>query len=117
AFPSGFATFPLVPSAAKRDTAKSDEAQASRRIMRRTTGARRGVPADISDFLNSIIYQLYPLGRYASRTKTPLSFPTQGRGMVEAAGVDLASEDRQRPGSTCVADRLCFAATHAHRQA
>ena len=37
--------------------------------------------------------------------------------MVEAARVELASEDRQRTGSTCVADRLCFAATHAHRQA
>ena len=37
--------------------------------------------------------------------------------VVEAARVELASEDRQRTGSTCVADRLCFAAIHAHRQA
>ncbi len=37
--------------------------------------------------------------------------------MVEARGVEPLSEDRQRTGSTCVADRLSFAATHAHRQA
>src|SRR5215467_10125153 len=90
AFASGFAAFPLVPSAAKRDTAKSDEAHASRRTMRRTTGACRGGPADIVDFPNSISYSLYPLGRYASRTKKPLSFPTQGPGMVEAARVENA---------------------------
>jgi hypothetical protein len=37
--------------------------------------------------------------------------------MVEAPGVEPGSEDRQRNGSTCVADRFHFAATHAHRLA
>jgi len=37
--------------------------------------------------------------------------------MVEVAGIEPASEDRQRNGSTCVADRLSFATAHAHRQA
>lgn len=37
--------------------------------------------------------------------------------MVEARGVEPLSEDRQRTGSTCVADSLSFAATHAHRLA
>ena len=37
--------------------------------------------------------------------------------MVEAPGVEPGSEDRQHNGSTCVADRFSFAATHAHRLA
>ena len=37
--------------------------------------------------------------------------------MVEARGVEPLSEDRQRTGSTCVADSLSFAATHARRLA
>jgi len=37
--------------------------------------------------------------------------------MVEAPGVEPGSEDRQCTASTCVADRLDFAATHAHRLA
>ena len=37
--------------------------------------------------------------------------------LVEARGVEPLSEDRQRTASTCVADSLSFAATHAHRQA
>ena len=38
-------------------------------------------------------------------------------GMVEAPGVEPGSEDLQYNGSTCVADRFNFAATHAHRLA
>ncbi len=38
-------------------------------------------------------------------------------GLVEAPGVEPGSEDLQRNGSTCVADRFSFAATHAHRLA
>jgi hypothetical protein len=37
--------------------------------------------------------------------------------MVEAARVELASEDRQRTGSTCVAERFGFATIHARRPA
>ena len=37
--------------------------------------------------------------------------------LVEAPGVEPGSEDLQRNGSTCVADRFSFAATHAHRLA
>jgi hypothetical protein len=37
--------------------------------------------------------------------------------MVEAARVELASEDRQHIGSTCVAERFEFATTHARRPA
>jgi len=37
--------------------------------------------------------------------------------MVEAPGVEPGSEDLQHNGSTCVADRFSFAATHAHRLA
>jgi len=39
------------------------------------------------------------------------------RGLVEAPGVEPGSEDLQHNGSTCVADRFYFAATHAHRLA
>jgi len=46
--------------------------------------------------------------RPAARTKC---------GLVEAPGVEPGSEDRQHNGSTCVADRFHFAATHAHRLA
>jgi len=46
--------------------------------------------------------------RPAARTKC---------GLVEAPGVEPGSEDRQCTASTCVADRLDFAATHAHRLA
>ena len=46
--------------------------------------------------------------RPAARTKC---------GLVEAPGVEPGSEDRQHNGSTCVADRFSFAATHAHRLA
>ena len=38
-------------------------------------------------------------------------------GLVETPGVEPGSEDRQCTASTCVDDRLDFAATHAHRQA
>ena len=38
-------------------------------------------------------------------------------GLVEAPGVEPGSEDLQHNGSTCVADRFNFAATHAHRLA
>ena len=46
--------------------------------------------------------------RPAARTKC---------GLVEAPGVEPGSEDLQHNGSTCVADRFNFAATHAHRLA
>ena len=46
--------------------------------------------------------------RPAARTKS---------GLVEAPGVEPGSEDRPHNGSTCVADRFHFAATHAHRLA
>ena len=39
------------------------------------------------------------------------------RGLVEAPGVEPGSEDLPHNGSTCVADRFSFAATHAHRLA
>ena len=48
-------------------------------------------------------------------TGGPLPFPACR--MVEAPGVEPGSEDRQRNGSTCVADRYDFAATHAYRLA
>jgi len=48
-------------------------------------------------------------------TGGPLLFPA--RRMVEAPGVEPGSEDRPHNGSTCVADRFNFAATHAHRLA
>ena len=38
-------------------------------------------------------------------------------GLVEAPGIEPGSEDLQCNGSTCVADRFSFAATHAHRLA
>ena len=38
-------------------------------------------------------------------------------GLVEARGVEPLSEDLQHNGSTCLADRFSFAATHAHRLA
>ena len=41
----------------------------------------------------------------------------RGAGLVEAPGVEPGSEDLQCNGSTCVADRFSFAATHAHRLA
>ena len=37
--------------------------------------------------------------------------------LVEVAGFEPASEELQRNGSTCLADRFSFAAAHAHRQA
>jgi len=37
-------------------------------------------------------------------------------GLVETPGVEPVSEDRQCTASTCIADRLDFAATHAHRR-
>jgi|SRR5215469_6565125 len=54
---------------------------------------------------------------HSSATISDPNGPFSPKKMVEAARVELASEDRQRTSSTCVADRLCFAATHAHRQA
>jgi len=48
----------------------------------------------------------------------PLGEATEGRDcLVEAPGVEPGSEDLQCNGSTCVADRFRFAATHAHRLA
>ncbi len=41
----------------------------------------------------------------------------QGPLMVEARGIEPLSEDLQRIGPTCLADRLVFATAHAHRQA
>jgi hypothetical protein len=38
-------------------------------------------------------------------------------GLVEARGVEPLSEDRRLIASTCVADSLSFATTHAYRQA
>ena len=43
--------------------------------------------------------------------------PSPASRMVEAPGVGPGSEDLQHNGSTCVADRFHFAATHAHRLA
>jgi len=43
--------------------------------------------------------------------------PSLSRRLVEAPGVEPGSEDLQRTGSTCVADRFGFAAAHAHRLA
>ena len=37
--------------------------------------------------------------------------------LVEARGVEPLSEDRRLIASTCVADSLSFATTHAYRQA
>ena len=37
--------------------------------------------------------------------------------LVEARGVEPLSEDRRHIASTCVADSLSFATTHAYRQA
>lgn len=37
--------------------------------------------------------------------------------LVEARGVEPLSEDRRHIASTCVADSLSFAATHAYRPA
>ncbi len=39
------------------------------------------------------------------------------RCLVEARGVEPLSEDRRHIASTCVADSLSFAATHAYRPA
>ena len=47
----------------------------------------------------------------------PLSPETQGPVMVEVRGFEPLSEDLQRNGSTCLADRFSFAAAHAHRPA
>ena len=51
----------------------------------------------------------------ACAARVPIVVPTTV--LVEARGVEPLSEDLQRIGSTCVADSLCFAAIHAHRQA
>ena len=40
-----------------------------------------------------------------------------GAMLVEVARIELASEDLQRTGSTCLSDRFGFAAAHAHRLA
>ena len=53
-------------------------------------------------------------GREAEPDKPPVRTKC---GLVEAPGVEPGSEDLQRNGSTCVADRFSFAATHAHRLA
>lgn len=67
---------------------------------------------------NARAYELGFTGGVLSRRPEP----SYGSGsselcMVEAPGVEPGSEDLQRNGSTCVADRFSFAATHAHRLA
>lgn len=47
---------------------------------------------------------------------TPKKRPA-AEGLVEARGVEPLSEDRRLIASTCVADSLSFATTHAYRQA
>ena len=57
-----------------------------------------------------------PVRLFYRRKRAP-RYGDRGAGLVEAPGVEPGSEDLQCNGSTCVADRFNFAATHAHRLA
>jgi hypothetical protein len=58
-----------------------------------------------------------PEGFYPAALGRALSNEPDHTKLVEARGVEPLSEDRQRTGSTCVAERFTFATTHARRQA
>ena len=58
--------------------------------------------------------RLARLGRSGKKKARRVSEPLS---LVEARGVEPLSEDRRHIASTCVADSLSFAATHAYRPA
>jgi len=57
------------------------------------------------------------LARHCLAEGKPGIFSRAKGGMVEVPGIEPGSEDLQRIRPTCLADRLVFAAAHAHRQA